>query len=239
MSKTKKVVRPKKNEETFFPKFNLGEFLPQRYHVLAVILLIIILFLIFLNPLYFGGKTFQSGDITSSHAMGPYLDNHSGGYTLWNPLIFCGMPAYAIGTGYKWFNLIYVVITSVRSVFASFFAVGYAMWSFYLIVLAITSFFLMRYLTKNTLVSLFTALATAFSTGIIVFLYIGHVTKLTSLCMYPLIFLMLLRFKEKIRLIDFLILIITLQILLLGFHVQIIFYIMFAVAIYFPEPKRP
>ena len=233
MSKTKKAVKPKKNEETFISKFDLNEFLPQKYHVLAVILLITILFLIFLNPLYFGGKTFQSGDITSSHAMGPYIKHHTGGYTLWNPLIFCGMPAYAIGTGYKWFNLIYVVITSVRSVFASFFAVDYAMWSFYLIVLAITSFFFMRYLTKNTLVSLFTALATAFSTGIIVFLYIGHVTKLTSLCMYPLIFLMLLRFKEKIRLIDFLILIITLQILLLGFHVQIIFYIMFAVAIYF------
>ncbi|HSR17999.1 MAG TPA: YfhO family protein, partial [Ignavibacteriaceae bacterium] len=75
--------------------------------------------------------------------------------------------------------------------------------------------------------------ASSFSTGIIVFLYIGHVTKLNSLCMFPLIFLMLLRFKEKIRLIDFLILIIALQIFLLGFHVQIIFYTLLAVAVYF------
>ena len=91
----------------------------------------------------------------------------------------------------------------------------------------------MKHLTKNTLVSLFTALAISFSTGIIVFLYIGHVTKLTSLCMFPLIFLMLLRLKDKIRLLDFLILIITLQIFVQGFHAQIIFYTLFAAAIYF------
>ncbi len=234
MAKTKKNVKKSLPEnKSFLGKFNLEEILPQKHHIWVVILIIIILFLIFLNPLFFGNKTFQSGDIISSEAMKPYVENHTGGYTLWNPLIFCGMPAYAIGVGFKWFNLIYVVFTSIRSVFASLFSVGYAMWTFYLILLGITSFLLMKYLTKNTMVSLFTALATSFSTGIIVFLYIGHVTKLTSLCMFPLIFLMLLRLKDKIRLLDFLILIITLQIFVMGFHAQIIFYTLFAVAIYF------
>jgi predicted small secreted protein len=92
---------------------------------------------------------------------------------------------------------------------------------------------LMKSLTKNTLISLFTGIAASFSTGIIVFLYIGHVTKLTSLCFYPLIFLLLLRFQRKIRLIDFLILVITLQLFLQGFHAQIIFYIAFSVIIYY------
>jgi len=233
MTKIKKTIKPQKNQETLFSKFNFEEFLPQKYHVLAVILVIIILFLIFLNPLYFGNKAFQSGDIIASQSTQPYIQNHGEGFTLWNPYIFCGMPAYALGTAPTWFNLIYTVFTGIRSLFAGFFAVGYTMWSFYLIVLGVTSFFFMRYLTKNTLVSLFTAIATSFSTGLIVFLYIGHVTKLTSLCMYPLIFLFLLRFKEKIRLIDFLLLIISLQLLIQGFHVQIIFYTLFAVAIYF------
>ena len=80
---------------------------------------------------------------------------------------------------------------------------------------------------------LFTALTTAFSTGIIVFLYIGNVTKLTSLAFYPLVFLLLLRLKEKIRLIDFLLLIITLQFFILGFHVQIIYYTVLSIGIYF------
>ena len=162
-----------------------------------------------------------------------YVEHHTGGFTLWNPYIFCGIPAYATSTDGTWFNLFYDGITTVRNAFSAFFEVQYAMWSFYLIILGITSFLLMNYLTKNTMVSLFTALSTAFSTGLIVFLFIGHVTKLTSICWYPLIFLMIIRLQKKITLIDILILIITLQVFLQGFHVQIIFYSILAVAIYF------
>ncbi len=234
MTKVKKRTSSQKNKkETFFSKFSLEEFIPQKHHIWIVIVTLVILFLIFLNPLYFGNKTFESGDIIASSSMQNYISNHGEGYTLWNPYIFCGMPAYAIGVGFKWFNLIYVVFTSLRSLFASFFSVGYAMWSFYLIILAVTSFFLMKYLSKNTLVSLFTAIATSFSTGIIVFLYIGHVTKLTSLCMYPLIFLMLLKFKDKIRLLDFLILVVALQLFAQGFHAQIIYYTFLSVGLFF------
>ena len=136
MSKQKKNVKKNEKEsKSFLSKFNLEEILPQKHHVWVIILIIIILFLIFLNPLFFGNKTFQSGDIISSEAMRPYIDNHTGGYTLWNPLIFCGMPAYAIGVAPKWFNLIYVIVYGTRSFFASFFSVNYAMWSFYLILL--------------------------------------------------------------------------------------------------------
>ena len=234
MAKTKKGSKSQKNvPDSFIAKFNLEEILPQKYHVLAVILVIIILFLIFLNPLFFGNKTFQSGDIISSRSFTNYFKYHKDGYTLWNPLIFCGMPAYAIGTGYKWFNLIWVGITTLKQIFSSPFSVPYVVWTFYLILLGINTFFLMKYLTKNTLVSIFTAIATSFSTGIIVFLFIGHVTKLVALSMYPLIFLMMLRFEKKIKVIDFLLLIIAFQIMLQGFHVQIIFYTFFAIAIYY------
>ncbi len=234
MPKQKNVSKPlKKIEESFLSKFDINSWLPQKHQPWIVILIIFILFLIFLNPLYFGNKTFQSGDIITMESMKNYLEKDRDGFSLWNPYIFAGMPAYALSTEPTWFNVIYTVYTSIRTAFASSFSVQYAMWSFYLIILSITSFFLMRYLTKNTLISLFTAIATSFSTGIIVFLFIGHVTKLTSLCMYPLLFLLILRLKQKFTLIDFLMLIITLQILIQGFHVQIIFYIIFATAIYF------
>ncbi len=143
------------------------------------------------------------------------------------------MPAYAIGTAPKWFNLIFVGIISLGDVFSAPFSNDYIKWVFYLILMGITSFLLMRYLTGNFMVSLFTALTTSFSTGIIVFLYIGHVTKLTSLAFYPLVFLLLLRLKDKIRLIDFLLFIITLQLFIQGFHVQIIYYTVLSVGIYF------
>lgn len=234
MAKSKKPSRHQQKEpQGFFAKFNFEELLPRKYHPLAVILLMIILFLIFLNPLFFGDKTFQSGDIISSHSFINYIKNHKGCFTLWNPLLFCGMPAYAIGTGFKWFNLIWVGVTALKDIFVSPFSVHYTVWTIYLILLGINSYFLMKYLTKNTLVSIFTAIATSFSTGIIVFLFIGHVTKLDALSMYPLIFLVILKFQEKIKIIDILLLIIAFQIILQGFHVQIIFYTFLSVGIYF------
>jgi hypothetical protein len=233
MAKTTKSRIEKKESDKGLNRFNLDNIIPPKFHLLSAILIILLLFLVFLSPMFFGGKTFQSGDILASKSVGPYIKNHQDGFTLWNPLIFCGMPAYAIGTGYLWFNLICVIFSALKTFFGSFFSVEYASWAIYLIILGVSSFMLMKSFTKNTLVSLFTGIASSFSTGIIVFLYIGHVTKLTSLCFYPLIFLLLLRFQRKIRLIDFLILVITLQLFLQGFHAQIIFYIAFSVIIYY------
>ena len=234
MAKVSKNRTQKKESESGLSKFNIDNIIPPKFHTLAAILTIIVLFLIFLAPMFFGGKTFQSGDIIASKSMVPYVDNHKDGFTLWNPLIFCGMPAYSAGgVGLVWFNLIELTFGSIKSVLGGIFAVPYAQWAFYLIILGITAFMLMKELTKNAWISLLAGIASSFSTGIIVFLYIGHVTKLTSLCFYPLIFLILLRFQKKIRLIDSLILIIGLQLFLEGFHAQIIFYTLFSVAVYY------
>ena len=234
MAKDKKhAAVSSSSKENFLTKFSINNLISQKFHFLAAALIVVVLFLIFLNPMYFGGKTFQSGDIIASESAKPYVLKDREEFSLWNPHIFCGMPAYSMGTEKTWFNFIYMGFAYVRMAFASLFSVDYAVWSFYLIVLAFSSFLLMRHISKNTMISLFTAIAASFSTGLIVFLYIGHVTKLTSICMYPLIFLILLKFEEKIKIIYALTLIIVLQLFIQGFHVQIIFYTLFAVAIYY------
>lgn len=234
MAKTKKETKVQQPvKQNFLTSFDINKIIPPRYHILLASISILILFLIFLSPMYFGGKTFQSGDIIASESAKPYIEKEREGFSLWNPHIFCGMPAYALGTEKTWFNLIYMGYTLLRDIFSAPFAVDYAKWSFYLVVLGICSFLLMRRISKNTLISLFTGIATSFSTGIIVFLYIGHVTKLTSLCMYPLIFLVLLKLEEKTKIIYALLLIVILQLFIQGFHVQIIFYTLFAVALYY------
>ncbi|MHC1739000.1 MAG: YfhO family protein [Ignavibacteriaceae bacterium] len=233
MAKKKISTKTSAAPDNFLSKFSLDTILPRKYHLLAVFLVIVILFLVFLNPMYFGGKTFQSGDILTSKSLIPYVEKDRDGFSLWNPHVFLGLPAYAMGTTFPWFNIIALVFTEVRDFFTSLFSVEYTRWTFYLILLAFSSFLFMRHLTKNTMVSLFTAVATSFSTGIIVFLFIGHVTKLTSLAWYPLIFLFIMKFQEKFKLIDFLLLIIVLQLFIQGFHVQIIFYTLFALGIYY------
>lgn len=233
-AKEKKSIKSeKKIKESFLNSFDLDNYIPQKFQTLVLLLIVLLIFVIFYSPLYFGGKTFQSGDIITSESSKTYVENHEGGYTLWNPYIFTGMPAYALATGYKWFNIIYVVTNSVRSVFSAPFSNEYAMWTFYLVALAYTMFFFMMNRTQNRLVSLFSALTVSFSTGIVVFLYIGHVTKLTSIFVFPVILLLLLNFQKKIKLLDVMLLLFFMPVMFLGWHVQIIFYIFFAVMIYF------
>lgn len=233
-AKDKKNVRSeKKTKESFFNNFNLDNYIPQKFQTLVFLLIILLIFLLFYSPLYFGGKTFQSGDILTSQSAKTYIENHEGGYTLWNPYIFMGMPAYAISVGYKWFNLVYVVTNAIRSVFSAPFSNQYAMWSFYLFALAYTMYFFMMNRTQNRLVSLFSALTVSFSMGIVAFLYIGHVTKLTAIWVFPVLLLLLLNFQKKIKLLDVMLLLFFMPVMFLGWHVQIIFYIFFAVMIYF------
>lgn len=233
-AKEKKVIRTeKKSKETFLSGFSLDKFIPVKFQTLSLLLTILLIFLLFYSPLYFGGKTFQSGDILTSHTVKTYLENHEGGYTLWNPNVFCGMPAYAMATGYKWFNMIYVTVNTARNIFTVPFSNDYAKWTFYLLALAYTMFFFMMNRTQNRLISLFTSLVTSFSTGIVVFLYIGHVTKLTAIFVFPILLLLLLNFQKKIKLLDVMLLLFFMPVMFLGWHVQIIFYIFFAVMIYF------
>ncbi len=229
--KTEKILG--KQKETFLNSFSLDKYIPSKFQIPLLLIVIILLFLLFYSPLYFGGKTFQSGDIITSKSSNTYVEQHGEGYTLWNPYIFGGMPAYAIAVGFKWFNLVYVVNNLIRNIFSSPFAVDYAKWTFYLVALAFTSFIFFNYRTKNKLVSLLVAISTTFCTGIVVFLYIGHVTKLTAIWVFPILLLLLFNFQKRIRLLDFFLLIIFLDLMFLGWHVQIIFYVFFAVMIYF------
>jgi Bacterial membrane protein YfhO len=233
----KKISKPikssKQEKPTFISTISLSNYIPEKYHILVFALVILALFLFFFSPLYFGGKTFQSGDIITSMSAKTYLENHDGDYTLWNPHVFGGMPAYAIAVGYKWFNLIYVSINSLRDIFSSPFVADYAKWTFYLLALAYTMFAFFYLQSKNKLTSLLVALAASFSTGLIVFLFIGHVTKLVGLWVFPVIFLLLFNFQKRIKLLEIFLLVFFIDAMFLGWHVQIIFYIFFAVMIYF------
>lgn len=232
MAQTKKTQKKPSGSKTELG-FDLEKIIPLKYQVPVFLAVILLIFLFYYYPLLFGGMTYQSGDIVTSSSFKAYVDQERDGYTLWYPYIFGGMPAYALAVEFKWFNFIYVGITALRSAYSALFSVEYAMWTFYLLVLAFTTFFLVKYLTKNNLIALFGGLAASFSTGIILFLLIGHVTKLTALCFIPLIFLMILKFRGKIKILDFAILVIALQLSIQGWHVQIIFYTLLAVAVYY------
>ena len=232
MAKTIKNIKHKKGgDETFLSKFSIEDRLPQKYHTLTGILLIALVFLIFFSPMYFGGKTFQSGDILTSYSFKNYVKQES--EHLWNPYIFCGMPSAMSFGPSRWYDFFSFAYNGVKNSVSQIASVPYAAVTFHLFILALTTFLFMRFFKAGLLISLLVSLVTVFSTGIIVFVYIGHVTKLAVLAFYPLLFLLLLKMQKEIKLIHFILLIIGIHLLLEPLHVQIIFYTFFSIGIYF------
>lgn len=230
MAKTRKTA-PRQKKQSPDTGFNLDKIIPPKYHSTAAIIAIVIFFLIFFAPMYFGGKTFQSGDIVTSMSYTTFVETY--GTPLWNPYVFGGFPSTATISLFRWFDFIAVIYSLLPKIFAAVFSVEYANYTVHLIILAFTAFFLMRTLKASAWVSLLVSFATVFSTGIVVFLFIGHVSKLPALAMLPFILLLLIRFQEKIRWLEVLLLIVAIHLMVITLHIQIIFYILFTVGIYF------
>jgi hypothetical protein len=228
------MAKQSKNETSQKPSgFDINKLIPEKFHNLAAIGLIVLVFIIFFNPMYFGGKSFQSGDIITIKSMTSYVEKDREGFSLWNPYIFCGIPAYATGTELRWWDLIGNIYSYGKYLVGQVFSVEYAMHTINLFLIALTSFFFMRSRKADALISLTVALAATFSTGIVFFIFVGHITKMISLAAFPLILMMLLKFNERIKLLDVLIMIAFMHFVVLGAHVQIIFYIFLTVAIYY------
>jgi Bacterial membrane protein YfhO len=231
MAKTRRnspVKKPIKVE-----KFDIDNLVSYKYQWIVFSLIVFVLMLILFAPVFFGGKIFQAGDIITIRSMRPYTEQDKSTFTLWNPYLFCGMPAYATSIANRWFDLISLVYSKIKIIYNLPFSNSYAIHTFNLLLLGLMTFLLMRHFKLSFGVSLFSGIAAAFSTGIVVYFYIGHLTKLVSLPMFPLILLMLLKLQERIKLIDILILVIAMHILVVAWHIQIIFYVLFAILIYY------
>lgn len=229
----KKTVPSKKNQDGFLASFDLGSVIPVKFRTPAAILGIIILMFIFYSPVLFSDKTVQGTDYIQMKSMRAYIDKDRDGFSLWNPYIFCGMPAYATSTSLRWFDLSAVVYSTASKVYSAVFSDSKAIYTFSFLLMAITAFLFMRSRGAGHGVSFLVAAAMIFSSGISVLFFIGHVTKLMSLALLPFILMMLLKFQKKITLLDFLLLTLGMHLLVLTAHVQIVFYMVLLVLIYF------
>jgi Bacterial membrane protein YfhO len=225
----KKSVTAKTGE----PGFSFSKLIPEKYQTPALLVTILILIFIFFGPVLFGSKTTSSGDLVQVKSLREYATKDRDGFSLWNPYIFCGMPAVATSISLRWFDLTALVYSYASKVYSAFFHDYNAIYTFSFLLMALTSFFFMRSFGAGRGVSFLVSLATIFSTGIVLLFYIGHITKLMSLAVFPFILMMLFRFQKKITLPDLLLFTLGLHVLILAAHVQIVFYFGFASAIYF------
>jgi hypothetical protein len=229
MSKHKKTIKPtasaKKKES---PIFSFEDKLSNKTKWILSHLIIVLAVIIFFTPIYFGGKTIVSGDILNMHSYTNFFDEAEN--FLWDPYIFLGMPMFG---NVGWFDFFGHSIDMLKIIYSNIFESSYGGWTIYLFLLGFFYLYLMRYLKASTTVAVLVALAAIFSTGIILLYFIGHITKLLALIVFPLVILFLLRMNERIRLIDILLFILAMHFLLKQWHMQIIFYIFFTVGIYY------
>jgi Predicted membrane protein len=212
--------------------------IPQKYQHAVAIALIFVSLLIFFNEIVFSGKVFVSGDTVAGHSFETLVNDAKaeGIFPLWNPYIFCGMPGYASLSihGDRDFDITALISGWLANVYGHIMLypdVGYII--YYYFVFAVGVYFFAFYKMRNKVAAFIVALATVYSTFVIIWIMVGHVTKIAVIAYFPYVFWLVEKLREKFYPLFFLLLIIVLHLMFLPGHMQMIFYVYFALGIYY------
>jgi hypothetical protein len=213
-------------------------FIPPKFQHLAAIAVIYLSIVVFFHAMVFEGKKYTSAD--SIPTWTTFLsDAQKEGYpALWNPYIFCGFPGYAalsypIPEAYDITTTLWEKVG--REVLSYlFFKEGKtgANLLFYLLY-GIGMYFLAYRFLKNKPIAVIVALMAVYATYIALLIMMGHITKLAVLAIFPFVFFIVDKLREKFNLVLALLLPLCVRVMLQPGHMQYIFYIYLALGIYF------
>ncbi|GIV55386.1 MAG: membrane protein [Candidatus Kapaibacterium sp.] len=193
------------------------------------------LVLVFLWKGIFGGS-FISSDSLSSESFKPYLEQISkrGEFPLWVPYIFSGMPGYGalLVTGDRWWDVVSAVVFGIAKAIGSIFGSDTARVAFWYVLYGAGMYVLLRRKGHVPLIALISAVAAVFSTFVIVWVMIGHLTKPVALAMFPWILLGLESLRERWRLLEAVLLVVAVHVLIESTHLQMVFYGVCTFALY-------
>ncbi len=244
MAKSGKTRPPRANQpETKLTQRKLDKTLkqekppliPEKYQDFILIgLLVIALFVFFWDAIFSGA--FNVSDNISSESFRPFVDQatRDGEFPLWIPYIFSGMPAYAsmLLTGLRWWDFSSIVPIYITVYIGKLFSSDASRVLCWYIFYGIGMYYLMRSKKMSRFVSFFTMMGAVFSTGILVWIMIGHNTKPMVFSMFPFIFLLLEKLRVKFSLIYSVLLVFAVHIMIEAGHLQMIFYGISGFAIY-------
>jgi len=233
MAEKKKAGKQKKEQIS-----TTNELIPPKYHSMVYLLLILFALFIFFNEALLKGKVFISGDIIAFKSWVALIEDAKlqNVPLLWNPYIFCGMPAYAslsvgperpfdlLGIARDFtFNLIFKIIPN-RDVFEMV---------VYLFLMSIGAYILSQRKGMGKFVSFIVAFSMSFSTFFIVWLTVGHHTKIITMSAFPFVLLLIDELMNRFKLLYFVLLVVAIWLIFAASHIQMMFYVYLAVAIYY------
>ena len=211
--------------------------IPPKYQHVAAVVLLFLSIVIFFAPLVFDGKIFVSADSIGSHSWETVQGDAKaqGIFPLWNPYIFCGMPGYASlsFSGERLFDLSAVALGYIITIFQYIVLNASQGWVlFYYLVFAAGIYTLTFSKLNNKISALIAALGATFSTRIIVWVMISHLTKMPVMCWFPWIILCLDKLRMRFDWKYFLGLVLLIHFSFLPSHMQMIFYLFLALGLY-------
>ncbi|MFZ1979103.1 MAG: hypothetical protein WAV76_14205, partial [Bacteroidota bacterium] len=212
--------------------------IPNKYQHPAAIAIIYISILIFFHAMVFDGKVYQSSDSLPVWETFMKEVQQEGSIALWNPYLFCGMPGYAA--------LMYPVVQSFDITTHVWEWVGRDKLSFlflkerssgssliFYLVYGIGMYLLAYRFFKRKSIAVLIALMAMYGTYTALYIMIGHTTKLAVLSWFPYVFLIVDKLREKFNIFLAFLLPVFVRLMLQSAHMQFLFYIYFALSVYF------
>ena len=227
-SRKKESRRRSRRNQAVVPAPDFWDRLPEKYRHLIVLLFLIIVPSFLFSEVYFGGQQFVAHDIQQFRATAQSVIEYreeAGEDALWATNIFSGMPSYTV-IGNKAFTHLDSLLRRVFStVFIPVFPFLFCAGGVYFF------FWLMGY---RPLPSALAALGITLTTYIPIIIGAGHNSKLIAYSYIPWVFAgywMLSRNQQ--RLIGLFLFAIALNFTLRAEHVQVLYYFLFPLAIWF------
>ncbi len=213
------------------------DLIPLKYQHIAAVFAIFISLIIFFHDVVFDGKVFVSGDTIAGQSFKTLLDDaeKEGVAPLWNPYIFCGMPGVASMSmsGSRSYDITAFVYGKIYSTIGMMLnkEIGYEMFFYFVFGCGMYWFAYSKLQSKT--IALIVALGTLYSMFIIIWIMVGHVTKIAVMAFFPYIFLGVEKLREKFDLKIAVLLTVCVHFFSQPSHVQMIFYTYFALGIYY------
>jgi hypothetical protein len=212
--------------------------IPEKYETPVLIFLILVLLIVFFNKAFFEGKVFSSPDVIGPMSFQTYLHeaDQEGVFPLWIPYVFSGMPSFAslMIAGQRTYDVTNYVFNEVNHLLSILLVntdVGWAVLFYFFFGVGI--FLLLRRLGVGKFGGFFAAVATIFTMNIVIWIMVGHGTKIITISFFPYIFLFVLELSKKFRWSYLIGLTLAIHLMLEGSHIQMIFYTFFTLGIYF------
>ncbi len=168
------------------------QIIPEKYQDLFYVSILIISLLIFFGGAIFGSG-FNASDNIASTSFHPYLEaaKKDGNFPLWMPYIFGGMPSYGslLTTGSRVWDVVPGLLFGFSDFVGSAFGNDSGRIAFFYMIYAVGIYLLMRSKKHERFVAFFTSFAATFSTGVIIWIMIGHNTKPVVFSMIPFVFM--------------------------------------------------